>query len=63
VTNFVLVRRDRTLRFVNTAVRLYYDIYLPHTSVSAIVIFMAYVVNPWLWVYREKRDESYVKIK
>jgi len=36
--------------------------HLPHTPVSAIVIFVAYFINPWLWVNREKHVESYVKI-
>jgi hypothetical protein len=52
VTDFVLVRNDRISRFV----------YLPHTSVSAILIFVAYVVNQWLWASRQKRVESYVKM-
>jgi len=36
---------------------------LPHTSVSAIVIFMAYLINPYLELNREKHVESYVKMK
>jgi len=45
-----------------TTVCWFYDMHLPHTPVSAIEIFMAYFINPWLWVNRDKHVGSYVKM-